>query len=168
MLKSVLIGLGSNLDCPIQQVQTAIKTLALHQDIALLKVSSLYESQPQGPQDQDAFINAVALIQTELEPSVLLLILQEIERQQGKIKVRHWGERCIDLDILFIDQVTISQANPDLVIPHPHALSRDFVLIPALEIMPEWRLPDQSLLKDYLASCLKHDLKKLSITAKSV
>lgn len=167
MLKKVLIGLGSNLDSPILQIQTAIKSLSLHKDIALLKISSFYESQPQGPQDQALFINAVILIQTELEPIALLLLLQEVERQQGRVKVRHWGERCIDLDILFIDQTSIKQTNPELCIPHPHALSRDFVLIPALEISPEWRLPDKSQLKDYLASCLQHDLKKLSIATKT-
>ena len=167
MLKSVLIGLGSNLNSPVLQIQTAIHTLSLHDDIELLKTSSFYESQPQGPQDQDIFINAVILIQTELGPEELLLLLQETERHQGKVKVRHWGERCIDLDILFIDQISIKLDNPDLTIPHAHALNRDFVLIPALEIEPEWCLPDQSQLKDYLASCIKHDLKKLPVTYKS-
>lgn len=167
MPKNVLIGLGSNLDSPVDQIQKAINTLSLHKDIELIKASSFYESQPQGPQDQDYFINAVILIQTELEPEALLLLLQEIERQQGKVKVRHWGERCIDLDILFLDQTSIKQVNPELIIPHTHALSRDFVLIPALEIVPEWRLPDQSQLKDHLSSCIKHDLKKLSVTTKS-
>ena len=108
-------------------------------------------------------MNAVVLIQTQLDPKALLLLLQAIELNQGKVKVRHWGERCIDLDILFIDQLVIQQFNPDLIIPHPNALSRDFVLIPALEIAPEWRLPDQTLLKDHLSSCIKHDLKKLFI-----
>ena len=167
MLKSVLIGLGSNLDSPVKQIQAAIHTLSLHKNIELIKASSLYESQPQGPQDQDHFINAVILIQTELEPGALLLLLQETERQQGKVKLRHWGERCIDLDILFVDQTSIKQTDPELIIPHIHALNRDFVLIPALEIMPDWRLPDQSQLKDHLASCIKHDLKKLSTSDNS-
>lgn len=162
MLKTALIGLGSNLDSPIQQIQTSIKTLSLHKEVDVLKVSSLYESLPQGPQDQNRFINAVVLIQTALDPESLLFLLQDIERKQGKIKVRHWGERCIDLDILFIDQLILKLSSPDLIIPHPHALSRDFVLIPALEITPNWQLPDQTLLKDHLASCIKHDLKKLS------
>jgi|TARA_R110000850_G_scaffold146882_1_gene269074 2-amino-4-hydroxy-6-hydroxymethyldihydropteridine diphosphokinase len=167
MSKNVLIGLGSNLNSPVDQIQEAINTLSLHKDIELIKASSFYESQPQGPQDQDRFINAVILIQTELKPEALLLLLQAIERQQGRVKVRHWGERCIDLDILFIDQTSIKQVNPELIIPHAHALNRDFVLIPALEIVPEWRLPDQSLLKDHLTSCINHDLQKLSLTTNS-
>jgi len=162
MLKKALIGLGSNLNNPIQQVQLAIKTLSSYKEIEFLNASSLYESLPQGPQDQDCFINAVILIQTELEPEPLLLLLQEVEYNQGKVKLRHWGERCIDLDILFIDHLIIQQSNPDLIIPHPHALSRDFVLIPALEVAPDWRLPDLSTFKDYLSSCTKHELKKLS------
>ncbi|MFT6903730.1 MAG: 2-amino-4-hydroxy-6-hydroxymethyldihydropteridine diphosphokinase [Oleiphilaceae bacterium] len=160
MLRKILIGLGSNLNSPIEQIQTAIKTLSFHKDVKILKSSSLYESLPQGPQDQDHFFNAAILIETELDPEALLLLLQTIELKQGKVKVRHWGERCIDLDILFIDQLIIHQSDPDLIIPHPHALTRDFVLIPTLEVAPDWRLPDQSLLKDHLASCIHHDLKK--------
>jgi 2-amino-4-hydroxy-6-hydroxymethyldihydropteridine diphosphokinase len=167
MLKTALIGLGSNLHSPIQQIKTAINSISAYDGIEFIKASSLYESLPQGPQDQERFINAVIKIQTALEPKALLLILQKIECQQGKVKIRHWGERCIDLDILFIDQLTIEQSNPDLHVPHPHALDRDFVLIPALEIAPEWRLPDQTKLKDHLSTCIKHDLKKLSIVLES-
>tara|TARA_R110001592_G_scaffold7583_2_gene42267 strand:+ start:12773 stop:13279 length:507 start_codon:yes stop_codon:yes gene_type:complete len=162
MLRTAFIGLGSNLDSPIQQIKTAIETLSLHQELEVLKSSSLYESLPQGPQDQNRFINAAILIQTELEPESLLFLLQDIERNQGKVKVRHWGERCIDLDILFIDQLILKQTNPNLTIPHPHALSRDFVLIPILEIDPNWQLPDQTLLQDHLSSSIKHELKKLT------
>ncbi len=167
MLKNALIGLGSNLNNPVQQVQLAIRTLSLHKDIELIKASSLYESLPQGPQDQDRFINAVVLLQTHLEPKKLLLLLQDIESNQGKVKLRHWGERSIDLDILFIDQLTIEQEDPDLSVPHPYALSRDFVLVPALEIAPDWQLPDLSLLKDHLSSCIKHDIKKFSSITES-
>tara|TARA_R110001592_G_scaffold1911_1_gene11837 strand:+ start:16185 stop:16691 length:507 start_codon:yes stop_codon:yes gene_type:complete len=161
MLKKALLGLGSNLNKPIQQVHHAIRTLSSHKEIKLLKASSFYKSLPQGPQDQDSFINAVILIQTELEPEALLVLLQEIEYKQGKVKRRHWGERCIDLDILFIDHLIIQQSNPSLIVPHPYALSRDFVLIPALEVAPDWRLPDLSALKDHLSSCTHHELIKL-------
>jgi len=161
----VLIGLGSNLNSPVEQIQTAIRSISSHNDIELLKTSSFYESLPQGPQDQARFINAVILIATSLKPTSLLLTLQDIERSQGKIKVRHWGERCIDLDILFIEQQIINQTNPDLIVPHPHALNRDFVLLPACEIEPDWQLADKSVLKDYLSTCIRHDIKKVVLSS---
>lgn len=160
MVYRILIGLGSNLDFPIRQIETAISSIAEHDSISVVKCSSLYESLPQGPQDQNSFINAVIAVDTELEPTQLLAFLQSIERAQGRIKTRHWGERSIDLDILFIENQNSEINLPELTIPHPHALSRDFVIIPALEIEPDWRLPDGSRLSDALSNCLKHDLKK--------
>lgn len=161
MLYTVLIGLGSNLHLPINQINQAIESISIHTAVTLLQRSSLYQSLPQGPQDQDLFVNAAIIINTMLEPQELLIALQDIEKKQGKVKVRHWGERCIDLDILFINQLSLDLREPDLVVPHPHALSRDFVLIPSIEIAPDWILPDGRLLKDQLQHCIKHDLKKL-------
>lgn len=157
----VLVGLGSNLNNPVRQLRTAIKTIANHSAISLKKISSFYQSLPQGPQDQDVFVNAVISFHTALEPEALLIELQKIEINQGKVKIRHWGERCIDLDILFIDQLSLDLTQPELTVPHPHALMRDFVLIPALEIEPDWQLPNNKLLKNHLDSCLQHALKIL-------
>jgi len=158
---SVLIGIGSNLNDPGFQVAQAISALTSLPHTQWIKSSSPYRSLPQGPQDQDLFCNAVALIETRLSPAELLLALQSIEQAFGRIKTRHWGERIIDLDILFYGQDTILLQEPDLCIPHPHALSRDFVLIPALEICPDWRLPDGSLLSSKLAACLDHGLQRI-------
>lgn len=158
----VLIGLGSNLDHPQQQVIKAIDAIKRIEGVYSLQASSLYESSPQGPQDQDNFCNAVVLVSTNLLPSTLLALLQTIENDFGRIKTRHWGERVIDLDILFYGQQHIDSEQPDLHIPHRHALTRDFVMIPALEITPDWRLPDGSKLKDYQAACLNHQLIKIS------
>ena len=163
-MHKILIGLGSNLDSPKEQIHNAIASITAHPLIHAVKSSSLYESRPQGPQDQGNFINAVIRIETTLEPEALLEFLQQIEHQQGRIKTRHWGERCIDLDILFIDGLMNQLNLPHLSIPHPHALKRDFVLIPALEIAPDWMLPDGSVLQAALEDCLKHDLQKLTST----
>jgi 2-amino-4-hydroxy-6-hydroxymethyldihydropteridine diphosphokinase len=158
MTNQVLIGLGSNLNSPAKQVLRAADTLADCKDVNLVALSSLYCSSPQGPQDQDDYVNAVALVETALSPHALLLITQGIEASFGRVKTRHWGERVIDLDILFFNEQVINSQNPDLTIPHPFALERDFVMIPALELVPEWRLPDHSYLKDYLSSCTSHQL----------
>jgi len=158
----VLIGLGSNLDKPQQQVTKAIKAIMNIDGIHFQRASSLYESSPQGPQDQENFCNAVILINTNLSPERLLFELQSIEDYFGRIKTRHWGERIIDLDILYYGQTTIDIETPDLHIPHRQALTRDFVIIPALEITPDWCLPDGTLLKDYQETCLNHQLTQIN------
>ena len=158
----VLIGLGSNLDNPQQQVINAIEAIKEVEGISFQRRSSLYESSPQGPQDQENFYNAVILVSTYLLPEDLLLSLQKIEQNFGRIKKRHWGERVIDLDILYYGQSTINIETPDLHIPHLHALTRDFVIIPALEIAPNWLLPDGTPLKNYQETCLNHALTKVS------
>jgi 2-amino-4-hydroxy-6-hydroxymethyldihydropteridine diphosphokinase len=157
----VLVGVGSNLDDPVAQVKTAFARLAGLHESTLLACSSLYSSAPLGPQDQPDFCNAVTLIETRLTPVQLLLELQKIEVDRGRVWTRHWGERVIDLDILFFGRQIMQHQYPPLTIPHPHALRRDFVLIPALEICPDWRLPDGSSLSDYAGSCLDHRLRRL-------
>jgi 2-amino-4-hydroxy-6-hydroxymethyldihydropteridine diphosphokinase len=158
----VLIGVGSNLSTPENQVKSAIKTIADTNQNQLISTSSIYRSTPQGPQDQGDFYNAVILIKTELGPLQLLSELQSIEQKQGRLKTRHWGERVIDLDILFYDTRYVNLSDPALVIPHPHALTRDFVVIPALEIVPSWVLPDGSLLSEYQRLCIDHQLTKIT------
>jgi len=157
--QQVLIGLGSNLNNPIAQIQCAITRIQDLKSIRLLKQSPLYESLPQGPQDQDNFINAVILVESTLSPVELLEQLQGIEKQQGRIKYRHWGERVIDLDIIFYGQQQVKEEVPELTIPHPQALQRDFVVIPALDIVANWQLPDASFLKDHAKHCLNHQLR---------
>ncbi|KZZ61965.1 hypothetical protein A3763_22570, partial [Oleiphilus sp. HI0128] len=132
-LNQVLIGIGSNLESPRLQVIKAIEALSRHPELKLMSSSSLYSSCPQGPQDQDDFVNAVIWLETALEPLALLKCTQTLEAEFGRIKTRHWGERIIDLDILFYNDETLSSDDPDLRIPHPYALERDFVLVPAIE-----------------------------------
>lgn len=160
-MNQVLIGLGSNLYQPIEQVKEAINVIKRHPKIKLVTQSSLYSSSPQGPQDQEDFINAVVWIETPMAPPELLLATQAIENQFGRVKTRHWGERVIDLDILFFNQDTFQAQQPDLTIPHPYALERDFVLIPTLEIAADWLLPDGSKLHGYQSLCLNHNLKRI-------
>lgn len=157
----VLIGLGSNLNKPEGQVLSAIEAIRLHPMITLRTYSSLYSSSPQGPQDQEDFVNAVVWIETSLSPIELLTETQAIESKFGRIKTRHWGERIIDLDVLLFNDEEVSETQPALTIPHPYALERDFVLIPAIEIAAEWKLPDSTRLKDHQSSCQGHNLKRI-------
>lgn len=132
MREQVFIGLGSNLEDPRQQLNAAVQALAGLPETRLLRTSRFYASKPQGPQDQPDFMNAVCLLETALSPQALLEALQTIERQQGRIKQRHWGERCIDLDILLYGDHIIHSEH--LCVPHQAMAQRDFVLLPLAEI----------------------------------
>lgn len=134
------IGLGANLNNPKLQIEQAIVALNQLPTTQVLRVSSLYGSQPLGPQDQPNYMNAVAEISTELSPLELLDALQQQEQQQGRTKLRHWGERCIDLDILLYDQQVFEHER--LSIPHKELKNRSFVLVPLAELSPSLALPD--------------------------
>lgn len=134
------IGIGANLDDPSLQIKLAIDALGKLPQSTLLATSAIYGSKPLGPQDQPDYQNAVAKIETQLEPLALLDALQAIETQQGRVKLRRWGERCIDLDILLYGQQTFN--HPRLTIPHIELKKRSFVVTPLREIAPDLVLPD--------------------------
>lgn len=148
--QEVYIGLGSNLSNPEQQVLKALDSLKTLPDTQLIARSELYFSRPQGPQDQPDFVNAVALLKTQLAPIALLDKLQALEQSQGKVKKRHWGERVIDLDILLYGNQTLQTER--LVIPHPFMAERDFVLLPLAELSPDLTLPNHSNIKDLISA----------------
>ncbi|WP_286240113.1 2-amino-4-hydroxy-6-hydroxymethyldihydropteridine diphosphokinase [Neptuniibacter halophilus] len=134
------IGLGSNLENPIEQVSSAIEELAALPETQLLNASSLYRSAPVGPQDQPDFINAVAELETQLEAHALLDQLQALEQKHQRIRERHWGPRTLDLDLLLYGEQHIDTER--LRVPHPFMRERSFVLHPLAEICPDLRLPD--------------------------
>ncbi len=141
MTVRVYIGLGSNLDDPLSQVQTAIDELASLPQSRLHAVSPLSRTPPLGPADQPDYINAVAAIDTDLEPLALLDQLQRIEQHHGRVRGRlRWGPRTLDLDILLYGDHLIT--NERLTVPHPGLRERPFVIFPLLAIAPELILPD--------------------------
>jgi len=157
----VYIGLGSNLDKPIEQVTTAIDALAKLKAFKLIKTSSLYRSLPMGPQDQPDYINAVVLISTGLEPQVLLSELQQLEKKHGRVrKGEQWGPRTLDLDILLYDDLILNK--PDLVIPHPGLHQRAFVLYPLSDITPELDIPGRGKLSELLQNIPATGLERIS------
>ena len=152
----VYIALGSNLNMPIQQLKLAIQTMADLPDTEIKKVSSLYQSQPLGPQDQPDYVNAVACLETGLSPLVLLDALQNIENGQGRIRLRRWGERTLDLDILLYDNQIIH--NERLTVPHYDMQNREFVIVPLYEISPELILPDGVSLQQLVKRFSSHQM----------
>ena len=152
------IGLGANLDQPQQQLEQALVELAQLPNCRLVAQSSLYHSKPVGPQDQPDYINAVALLETDLEPLALLDAVQQLEQDHGRIRKRHWGERTLDLDIILIDQQIIKSER--LTVPHPFAQQRSFVLVPLSEISPQLIFPDGKTLEQLLSG-LDNDLIRI-------
>ena len=152
----VYIALGSNLNMPIQQLKLAIQAMADLPDTEIKKVSSLYQSQPLGPQDQPDYVNAVASLETELSPLALLDALQNIENEQGRIRLRRWGERTLDLDILLYGNQIIH--NERLTVPHYDMQNREFVIVPLYEISPELILPDGVSLQQLVKRFSSHQM----------
>ncbi|KGD65070.1 7,8-dihydro-6-hydroxymethylpterin-pyrophosphokinase [Alcanivorax nanhaiticus] len=142
------IGLGSNLDNPVQRLISALAALQRLPGITLLHHSRLFSSAPIGPQDQPDYVNAVAAIRFAGSPHDLLYTLQALELAGGRQRLRHWGERTLDLDILLIDDQRID--SPDLLVPHPQMTQRAFVLVPLMDIDPHCLLPDGTPLSSFL------------------
>jgi 2-amino-4-hydroxy-6-hydroxymethyldihydropteridine diphosphokinase len=159
-MTKVYIGIGSNLQQPIQQVRLALTALAALPKSQLLAQSRLYRSAPMGPQAQPDYINAAVCVMTELNASELLQSLHAIERAQGRVRDgTRWGPRTLDLDILLFGDEIIKQSN--LVVPHPGLHERNFVLYPLYEIAPGLTIPVQGLLSGLLARCPATGLEPL-------
>ena len=136
------VALGSNLDDPPRQIAAAFERLAALEGCRLVARSRLYRTAPLGPQDQPEFVNAAAGLLTVLEARELLRALQGIEIGLGRAQPAvRWGPRRIDLDLLLLDDVRMSE--PDLTIPHPGLTRRNFVLYPLRDIAPELLVPGE-------------------------
>jgi 2-amino-4-hydroxy-6-hydroxymethyldihydropteridine diphosphokinase len=145
------IGLGSNLDDPVDQVNRAIKQLAELSETGISAHSGLYCSSPMGGMDQPDYVNAVARVDTRLGPEELLTELQAIETAHGRVRNEHWGARTLDLDLLLYGLTTID--TPDLKVPHPGISERAFVLYPLYEIAPDLEIPGLGSLSVLIENC---------------
>ncbi|MFW6698278.1 2-amino-4-hydroxy-6-hydroxymethyldihydropteridine diphosphokinase [Acinetobacter pittii] len=140
MTTKTYIGLGSNLGDSRQILSEAIAKL---KTLGRVKVSKLYQSPPMGPQDQPNYLNAVAELNTDLTPLDLLDQLQRFEQEAGRVRLRRWGERTLDLDLLIYGDEKIQ--NERLTVPHIGILERDFVVIPLLDLDADLHINDQPL-----------------------
>ncbi|MDD5195504.1 MAG: 2-amino-4-hydroxy-6-hydroxymethyldihydropteridine diphosphokinase [Candidatus Omnitrophica bacterium] len=128
------VAIGSNIGDRLQNIAKAVKYLGLEPGITIKKVSSLLETDPVGGPPQGKFINGVIKIETALSARELLKRLQKIESSLGRARTVKDGPRTLDLDILLYGKSIINE--PDLTIPHPRMLEREFVMKPLLEIEP--------------------------------
>lgn len=132
----VYLGLGSNLGDRVGYIQQALQLLKYVPGIRVLSTSSFYETEPVGCREQEWFVNAAVAIDTPMTPEELLETCQRIEQQLGRVRdpENRNGPRTIDLDILFYDDLSLSE--PGLTIPHPRVHQRAYALVPLLEINP--------------------------------
>ena len=143
-MEKAYISIGSNLGERERNCRRAVEGISAFAGVTA--VSSYYETEPVGVEDQPLFINCAIEIATDLAPRELLRKLQAIENKLGRTHKIKWGPRTIDLDIIFYGNEIINDS--DLKVPHPEAHKRRFVLEPIREIAPE----------------LVHPLLKLSVT----
>jgi 2-amino-4-hydroxy-6-hydroxymethyldihydropteridine diphosphokinase len=162
--KQIYLGLGSNMGDKEQNLARAIALIAQSEKINVTRQSSLYITAPWGKTDQDAFLNQVIEIETELMPVALLHVLQEIEIKLGRLRNEKWGPRMIDLDILLYGEEIIDLQ--ELKIPHPYLYARLFVLIPLQEIAPQLIFPDGKGIGEVLARTAQLEDASQSISKK--
>lgn len=146
----VYLSLGSNLGAREEHVLKAASILSAHESIDILVLSPLYETEPVGKGYSGTFINAVAMLRTDIGPYRLLDICQRIEREFGRVR-RSLDDRVIDLDIVFYGDLIVDDVK--LTLPHPRAIERIFVLRPLSDIDPDVTFPpDGASIRELIAS----------------
>lgn len=161
------VGVGSNLDDPDLQVRVALGALGQLPQTRCLRHSTLLRNPAMGPQPQPDFVNAVAELDTGLRPLELLDALLAMEQKQGRDRSAgvRWGPRRIDLDLLLYGDLSLNL--PRLTLPHPGIESRNFVLLPLLEIAPDLLIPGLGSVRHLAANWSAREPKPWGIPATS-
>ncbi len=155
------IGVGSNLDDPRARVLAAFTALAGLTDSRVVLTSPLYSSRPLGPVTQPDFVNAVAGLLTRLGPTQLLAQLRAIESAFGRPRQHErWGPRVIDLDIVVFGRER--RHDPELTLPHPGIVERNFVLYPLADIAPDLEVPGLGPVSELKRRVVSEGLQRLS------
>ncbi len=152
------IGFGGNIGDTRQLITDAIVCLALRSELQILAKSCFYQSAPVEATGGD-YINAVIEIETQLNPYGLLHVCQAVEQEFGRERPYANAPRTLDLDILSFEGIT--QNETELILPHPKIIERSFVLLPLLEIAPDFFLPNLGELKAYLPQVAHQRIEKL-------
>ena len=150
------IGIGSNLGNRIENCIRAVEEISNFARITV--ISSIYETEPVDKKDQPDFTNCAIEIETSLSPFDLLTFLRSVENVIGRERIEKWGPRIIDLDIIFYDNLLIE--TDELIIPHPRAHLRRFVLEPLSEIAPDFIHPNLKISVSELLNNLR-DMKRV-------
>lgn len=137
-MEKIYLGLGSNIGNRGEKLQTALTDLE-RWGVKILRSSSIYETSPVGKKDQPDFYNMVVQVKTDRSPEDLLTVIRAVERSLGRVRTEKWGQRTMDIDLLFYGDTVLD--DPDLTVPHRHLSERKFVLVPLREIAPEFVHP---------------------------
>lgn len=155
-MEGIFLLLGSNIGDRKTVLKNAIEALE-KREIRLVKKSSVYETAAWGINDQQDFLNQVLEVDTSLTPHELLKVILEIELELGRVRKIKWGERLIDIDILYYN--TFICKDDDLEIPHPGIPDRRFTLIPLVEICPDFIHPVKLISQKQLLDNCKDNLE---------
>ncbi len=136
-VRQAFVGAGANLGDRVATLRGAIERLRANPDIGALEVSPVYETSPVGVLDQPRFLNLVLGLETTYEPEALLLALQDLELQFGRVRTVRWGPRTLDLDLLAFEGETWRTSF--LQLPHPRMLEREFVTVPLRAVLNQPR-----------------------------
>lgn len=160
-MNEVYLQLGSNIGDRLDNLDQSIKIITERIGNVLEK-SSVYESTPWGVENQRNFLNQVIFVKSNFDPYTILDLVLQIEKDMGRIRIEKWGERIIDIDILFIDDLIIESEN--LCIPHEFIAKRKFVLQPMCEIAPVFIHPKlNKTISQLLEECI--DDEKVNVYA---
>lgn len=159
-MSKAFVALGSNLENPVLQIKNALLALQKLPKTKLIRTSSLYQSKPFGYSDQPDFINAVAEVNTQLSPKILLDGLLSIENKAGRERSFANAPRTLDCDLLLYADMVISSEK--LTLPHPRMHTRSFVMLPLAEIAPDLTLPNHGNVVKLALSLSNQDIKKLA------
>jgi len=124
------LGLGSNIGDRRAILQEAVAAIP-----ELVAVSPVYETDPVGGPEQDRFYNIVVELETDRSPRDLLELCRELERRAGRVRRIRWGPRTLDVDVLLVGRERVD--DDDLVVPHPRMATRNFVMVPLLDLAPD-------------------------------
>ncbi|MCX6168295.1 MAG: 2-amino-4-hydroxy-6-hydroxymethyldihydropteridine diphosphokinase [Ignavibacteriales bacterium] len=161
MVNNIFLALGSNKGNRLEFIYSAVRKINENDSCKVLKCSSIYETTPYGIVDQPNFLNAVIAISSDFNIIELLQFVKHLEKNIGRTEsLEKWGEREIDVDIIFYNDVIYT--GDMLVIPHPESLKRDFVIIPLLEIAPDFIFPgmQKKIMELDLSSIENHIIRK--------
>lgn len=147
--RRVVLALGSNLGDRLAHLQAGVDSLAAEPGIAVTAVSAVYETSPVGGPEQPDYLNAVMLADSALPSRSILHLCLAAERARDRVRTVTWGPRTLDIDVIACgDELS---DDPELILPHPRARQRAFVLAPWLDVDPDARLPGDGSVARLLA-----------------
>ncbi|RIJ24143.1 2-amino-4-hydroxy-6-hydroxymethyldihydropteridine diphosphokinase [Henriciella barbarensis] len=158
-MTSAALAFGSNLGDSAGMIGRAIEALDAMTGVSVTARSSLYATPPWGVEDQPDFVNACALVETGLAPLELLIACKDLEAALGRMPGERWGPRFIDIDVLWMDGVSVESER--LTLPHPRMTERAFVLVPLTEIAPELIVGGRAV-ADWVSSVEAGGIRKLT------